>query len=111
MGTERKQSAGKVLLADQTGPKGSRQGNGQLDPAVIGNLPGRKTQGGLIVGIDRWLYTVPLRLRSLFRRHRVESELDEELSYHVDRQTQEGIAHGLTPQEARRRALLAMDGL
>jgi hypothetical protein len=26
-----------------------------------------------------WLYTVPLRLRSLFRRWQVEQELDEEL--------------------------------
>lgn len=28
---------------------------------------------------ERWLYTLPLRLRSLFRRSVVEQELDEEL--------------------------------
>ena len=35
--------------------------------------------------LERWLYTLPLRLRSVFRRGRVEQELDEELRYHVER--------------------------
>jgi hypothetical protein len=30
--------------------------------------------------IKRWLYTVPLRLRSLFRRARVEAELEGNVS-------------------------------
>ena len=34
---------------------------------------------------ERWVYTVPLRLRSLFRRNRVEQELDDELQFHVER--------------------------
>jgi hypothetical protein len=32
----------------------------------------------------RWVYTVPLRLRSLFRRSQVEAELDEELRFHLE---------------------------
>lgn len=32
--------------------------------------------------LEHWLYTIPLRLRSLFRRNRVEQELNEELQYH-----------------------------
>lgn len=35
--------------------------------------------------LERWIYTIPLRLRSLFRRDRVEQELDEELRYHLER--------------------------
>jgi hypothetical protein len=31
------------------------------------------------VRLEHWFYTVPLRLRSLFRRSQVEGELDEEL--------------------------------
>jgi hypothetical protein len=31
----------------------------------------------------RWLYTVPLKLRSLLRRDQVDRELDEELQYHM----------------------------
>ena len=39
--------------------------------------------------IEHWIYALPLRLRSLFRRQRVESDLDEELQYHLERKTEE----------------------
>src|SRR6516225_1447026 len=61
--------------------------------------------------LERWLYTVPLRLRSLFRRERVEQELEEELQYHLERKMEEYAAQGLTPEQARQAALRAMDGL
>jgi predicted permease len=61
--------------------------------------------------IERWIYAVPLRLRSLFRRQRVEQDLDDELQYHIERKIEEFIAKGLTPKQARRAALRAMDGL
>jgi predicted permease len=57
------------------------------------------------------LYTLPLRLRSLFRRSEVEQELDDELQYHLERQIEESIARGLTPEEARYAALRAMGGI
>jgi predicted permease len=61
--------------------------------------------------IEHWWFTAPLRLRSLFRRRQVEQELDEELRFHLEHKIEEGIAAGLPPAEARRRALLAMGGL
>src|SRR5262245_60277548 len=61
--------------------------------------------------IKHWFYTVPLRLRSLFRRSQVEQELDEELRYHIERQIEEHIAKGMTPEEARYAALRAMGGV
>ena len=54
-----------------------------------------------------WIYTVPLRLRSLFRQRETDQELDEELRYHVECRTEENIAKGMTPQEARRAAMLS----
>jgi macrolide transport system ATP-binding/permease protein len=60
---------------------------------------------------QHWLYTIPLRLRSLFRRRHVEQELDEELQFHLEQKIEEGIAHGLSPKEARYAAMRAMDGL
>src|SRR5215468_3042348 len=60
---------------------------------------------------EHWFYTVPLRLRSLFRRRQVEQELDEEIRYHLERQTQEHIDKGMTPEEARYAALRAMGGI
>jgi predicted permease len=61
--------------------------------------------------LKHWFYTVPLRLRSLFRRARVEQELDEELRYHIERQIEEHMAKGMTPEEARYAALRAMGGV
>src|SRR5262245_1652467 len=58
-----------------------------------------------------WLYTVPLRLRSLFRRRQVERELDEELRYHIERQIGEYISKGMTEEKARSAALRAMGGV
>src|SRR4051794_7670326 len=61
--------------------------------------------------IEHWSFTLPLRLKSLFRRTRVERELDEELQFHLEHKIEEGLAQGLSPKEARYRALRAMDGL
>src|ERR1017187_10960704 len=61
--------------------------------------------------LRHWFYTAPLRLRSLFRRQRVEQDLDEELQYHLERKIEECIAQGMAPEQSRRAALRAMDGL
>jgi putative ABC transport system permease protein len=49
--------------------------------------------------------------RFLFKRKRVESELDSELRYHVDRQTEQNMARGMSPAEARRQAVLMVGGI
>ena len=64
-----------------------------------------------ILNLQRRFYTLPLRLKSIFRSAQVERELDEELRFHLEHKIEEGIASGLSPQEARLAALRAMDGL
>jgi len=59
----------------------------------------------------RWLYQVPLRLRSLFRRSDVEKELDEELQFHLDKQIEVLVEKGYTADEARYMALREMRGI
>ncbi|HJZ97900.1 MAG TPA: ABC transporter permease, partial [Candidatus Solibacter sp.] len=61
--------------------------------------------------IEHWIYVLPLKARALFRRRRVEQDLDDELQYHIERRTEEYIAQGMTPEQARWAALRAMDGL
>lgn len=46
-----------------------------------------------------------LRIRALVAPHRVERELDEELAFHIERETQKHIAAGLSPVDARTRAI------
>jgi predicted permease len=59
----------------------------------------------------RWRYTLPLRLRSLVRRDRVEDELDEEIRYHIDERARELMAKGLTERDARLSALRSFGGV
>ncbi|HEV2224920.1 MAG TPA: ABC transporter permease [Candidatus Acidoferrales bacterium] len=58
-----------------------------------------------------WLYTIPLRLRSLFRRRDADRELDDELRDHLERKTEEYVAKGLPLKEARRQALIDLGGV
>ena len=57
------------------------------------------------------LQRLRLAARGLFRKTVVERELDEELRFHLDRETELNISRGMTPVEARRRALVALGGL
>src|SRR5580704_8840700 len=60
---------------------------------------------------QHWIYTVPLRLRSLFRRKRVDAELSDEIRDHIDLRTQELLAKGIAPNEARYAALREFGGI
>jgi putative ABC transport system permease protein len=51
------------------------------------------------------------RLRSLFRRRRMERELDAELLFHLDMQTAEYVRQGMSPERARRAARQLFGGL
>ena len=51
------------------------------------------------------------RLRSLFRRNRVEAELDDELRFHFEQQVEKCIRSGMTREEARRQARLSVGGI
>src|SRR2546430_15196668 len=52
-----------------------------------------------------------LRWRSLFRRKTVETELDEDLRFHFEKQVSKFIQSGMAPHEAQRRARLEFGGM
>src|ERR1700740_576552 len=60
---------------------------------------------------ERWLYTIPLRLRSLFRGTEADQELDDELRDHLERKTEEYVAQGMTQKEAYRHARIELEGI
>src|SRR6266478_3959166 len=60
---------------------------------------------------EHWLYTIPLRLRSLFRRAQADQELGDELRENLERKTEEYVAQGMTQEEAHRRARLELGGI
>jgi MacB-like periplasmic core domain len=60
---------------------------------------------------EHWLFTIPLRLRSLFRWAQADQELDDELRDHLERKSKEYVAKGMTQEEAHRRARLDLGGI
>jgi predicted permease len=58
-----------------------------------------------------WIRRLIWRIEGLFGNERVESELDEELRYHVQREIRAKIQEGMNPKEARRQALVEFGGV
>src|SRR5215475_962209 len=52
-----------------------------------------------------------LRLRALFFKSRLEEELDEEVRFHLEREIENNIARGMSPEEARSAALRSFGGV
>jgi predicted permease len=52
-----------------------------------------------------WRYKLPLRLRSLFRKKRVDQELSEEIRFHLDRLIEQNVGKGMHLEEAHDAAL------
>ena len=61
--------------------------------------------------IEKWFYSLPLRLRSFFHPNQVDHEKKEELRAHLEQQINENIAKGMSSEEARYSAMRAMGGL
>ena len=57
------------------------------------------------------LKKISLRFRSLFLRKSVDSELDSELRFHIEKQIAANAASGMTPVEARRQAMIEFGGV
>src|SRR5437867_464583 len=60
---------------------------------------------------EHGLFTMPIRLRSLFHCAQADQELDDELRDHLERKTEEYVAQGIAQAEARRRARLDLEGI
>jgi predicted permease len=58
-----------------------------------------------------WLQGLLVRARALFERRAMERELDEELRFHVERETDKLVAQGMTLDAARREALRRFGGV
>ena len=59
----------------------------------------------------RWIREGWRRLRSLTRTEGIEAGLDEEILFHIERQTDKNLRAGLPPDEARRQAYIQFGGV
>ena len=61
--------------------------------------------------IERWLYSLPVRMRAFFHPNQVDQELKEEIREHLEQQIEENLATGMSPEEARYSAMRALGGI
>ena len=58
-----------------------------------------------------WITGLRMQLRQLLHRSAAEERMDEEIRFHIEMQTEKNIRAGMSPEEARRRAVLAFGGV
>ena len=63
------------------------------------------------MSLERWFHTLPLRWRDRFRRKQVDQELRDELRDHLEQQIQANLEKGMSMEEARQAAVLALGGI
>jgi predicted permease len=61
--------------------------------------------------LERWLHILPLRLRSLFRRHQAEQDLRDELLFHMEQQAQRHVDRGVSQAVAEQAVRQEMYGI
>ena len=59
----------------------------------------------------RWLDAIVLRLRTALRRDRAHRDLDAEIAFYLEQEVEKNLAHGVSPEKARRQARLAFGSL
>ncbi len=58
-----------------------------------------------------WARVFFIRLRMLFHKQQMARELNEELASHLEMHTADNVRSGMTPEEARRDALIKLGGV
>ena len=61
--------------------------------------------------LECWLKKLSFWLRLLLHRREVSQDLDDEIGYHLEAKTEENVAKGMTPVEARRAACIELGGV
>ena len=63
------------------------------------------------MNLEQWLYSLPFRLRYFFHPNRADAEMKSELREHLEQQINANIGKGMSPDEARRSANVALGGI
>jgi predicted permease len=59
----------------------------------------------------KWLRSFRERVRGLFSKGGMDAEMDEEIRFHIEQETEKNLRAGMGPSEARRKAILAFGGV
>src|SRR5580700_2430900 len=106
MGLFGKQPQGQVLLADARRTQATCGRSGKLGAHVCDDQPGAERE----LAMRELFRTLTHRLAALFRRRRLEDDLDEELRSHLEMAVELNMRKGMTPEDARGEALRGFGG-
>src|SRR3954465_5864176 len=107
MGHVREQSQSQVLSAHGGRPQTAQAGNSGLAGSVsdCGAVSGGK---GIFM---KALWRVWARVTGLFRKNRRDREMAQEFESHVQMHIDDNVRAGMSPEQARREALLKFGGM
>ena len=91
-----------ILFADPLRQEAACSGDGDLEPPGVGN---RAPVESRRISMSLWRH-LSRGLRVLGNRDAADEAIGDEVGHYVDEMTREGIARGLSPEAARRRARL-----
>src|SRR5439155_7580926 len=104
-----KQPPRQVLQTHQGGPASASGRGTQLGARLAGHRP-RAAGRHVKETQDEPLPRLSSLLRNLFRKDRVERDLDSEVSAYLDQLVEEKISAGMAPEQARRAARIEVGG-
>src|SRR5277367_687335 len=108
MGRLGQQSESQVLQTYARRAQATRKGSARMGadyrhPRAIPVVEG--------TAVMNWMRSFLLRLGNLLRKERLERDLENELASHLELHIADNLRAGMTPEEARRTALLKLGGV
>ncbi len=108
-----KQPKGSLLRPHVGGGEAVGRGESGLGPVLSGRGEDPSSRIRSLVGEELmgWFRPLRERLGALLDRGRLDAEMEEELRFHLEQETEKNVGAGMTPGEARRRAMIAFGGV
>src|SRR6185369_3883062 len=108
MGRLGEQPQGEVLQAHSLGPETTRKRSKRVEPDHRNRRTVLRHPGGTVMRkLRAWL----LRFKGLFLTHARERDFADELDSHLPMHIDDNIRTGMSPQEARRVAIMKLGGV
>src|SRR5262245_65559484 len=100
---EREQSPCALLPHHRGGPQAARRRDRGVEPHLGGSQPrtALRLRWSLTMA---WYHEIASSVAALFRRRRQESDMDEEMRFHLEMEAKRNIEAGMPDAEARQRA-------
>src|SRR6185295_17714443 len=109
LGHVRQQPEGEVLCHHEGRAETARRAGGELGTDLHGDHADAPP-GGSVAPMRAWLAVLSSRIRGLLSTRSLDDDFNRELSVHLAMLTEDNLRRGMTPDEARRAAIVRLGG-